>query len=34
LALNYFTWRTLVRQGGLKTAAAVDAMVEAVVGAK
>jgi AcrR family transcriptional regulator len=34
LALSYFTWRTLVRQGGLKTAAAVDAMVEAVVGAK
>ena len=34
LALSYFTWRTLVRQGGLKTAAAVDAMVEAIVGAK
>jgi AcrR family transcriptional regulator len=34
LALSYFTWRTLVRVGGLKPGAAVDAMVEAVIGAK
>ncbi len=34
LALNFFTWRTLVRDGGLKTAAAVEAMVQAVDGAR
>jgi hypothetical protein len=32
LALSYFTWRTLVREGGLKQGAAVDAMVEAIMG--
>jgi AcrR family transcriptional regulator len=30
LALSFFTWRTLVREGGLKQAAAVKAMVQAV----
>lgn len=30
LALSFFTWRTLAREGGLKRAAAVDAMVQAV----
>jgi AcrR family transcriptional regulator len=30
LALSFFTWRTLVADGGLKTKAAVDAMVQAV----
>ena len=34
LALSFFTWRTLAREGGLKRAAAVDAMVQAVDGAK
>lgn len=33
LALSYFTWRALVRDSGLKTPAAVAAMVEAVEGA-
>lgn len=33
LALSFFTWRTLVREGGLKPGAAVEAMVEAIVGA-
>ena len=33
LALSFFTWRTLVRERGLKQAAAVKAMVQAVVGA-
>lgn len=33
LALSFFTWRTLVRHGGLKQAAAVDAMVQAIEGA-
>jgi AcrR family transcriptional regulator len=33
LALSYFTWRTLARDGGLKTAAAVTTMVQAIVGA-
>lgn len=32
LALSYFTWRALVRDGGLKTAAAVAAMVGAIEG--
>lgn len=32
LALSYFTWRALVRDSGLKTPAAVAAMVEAVEG--
>jgi AcrR family transcriptional regulator len=30
LALSFFTWRTLVREGGLKPAAAVRAMVQAI----
>ena len=34
LALSFHTWRTLVREGGLKPAAAVDAMVQAVIGTK
>ena len=34
LALSFHTWRTLVREGGLKPAAAVDAMAQAVMGAK
>jgi AcrR family transcriptional regulator len=34
LALSFFTWRTLVREGGLKSGAAVDAMVRAVACAK
>jgi AcrR family transcriptional regulator len=33
LALSFFTWRTLVRDQGLKQAAAVKAMVHAVAGA-
>jgi AcrR family transcriptional regulator len=33
LALSFFTWRTLVRDGGLKPAAAVDVMVQAIDGA-
>ena len=33
LALSYFTWRSLVRDGGLRTGAAVRAMVEAIAGA-
>jgi hypothetical protein len=32
LALSFFTWRTLVRERGLKQAAAVNAMVDAVIG--
>jgi AcrR family transcriptional regulator len=34
LALSFFTWRTLVRDSGLKPAAAVDAMVQAIDGTK
>ena len=34
LALSFFTWRTLVRESGLKQGAAVEAMVQAVVCAK
>ncbi len=30
LAVSFFTWRTLTQAGGLKSAAAVDAMVQAV----
>lgn len=30
LALSFFTWRTLVREGGLKTVAAAEAMVQAI----
>jgi len=30
LALNYFTWRTLAREGGLKRSAAVAVMVQAI----
>ena len=33
LALSFFTWRTLVRQSGLETRAAVEVMVRAVEGA-
>jgi AcrR family transcriptional regulator len=33
LALSFFTWRTLVREGGLKQAAAVGVMVRAIDGA-
>lgn len=33
LALSFYTWRTLVRDSGLKQAAAVDAMVQAIDGA-
>jgi AcrR family transcriptional regulator len=33
LALSFFTWRTLVRDSGLKPAAAVEAMVRAIDGA-
>ena len=33
LALSFFTWRTLVRDAGLKTGAAVGAMVRAIDGA-
>ena len=32
LALSFFTWRTLTRDSGLKQAAAVSAMVEAIEG--
>jgi hypothetical protein len=34
LALSYSTWRTLVREGGLRPAAAVGAMVQAINCAK
>ena len=30
LALSFFTWRTLVREGGLEQGAAVGAMVNAI----
>jgi hypothetical protein len=30
LALSYFTWRTLVRESGLKQDAAVGAMLQAI----
>jgi hypothetical protein len=30
LALSSFTWRTLVRESGLKPKAAVEAMIEAI----
>jgi AcrR family transcriptional regulator len=30
LAMSYYTWRTLTREGGLSQAAAVDAMVQAI----
>lgn len=33
LALNFYTWRTLVRENGLKRATAVAAMVQAIEGA-
>jgi hypothetical protein len=33
LALSFFTWRTLVREGGLKQGAAVGAMIRAIDGA-
>lgn len=34
LAMSFFTWRTLTREGGLKRATAVDAMIHAVDRAK
>jgi hypothetical protein len=34
LALSYFTWRTLVRESGLKQGAAVEVMVQAIDGAR
>jgi AcrR family transcriptional regulator len=34
LALSFFTWRTLVRESGLKTETAVEAMVQAIECAK
>ncbi|MCL4767883.1 MAG: TetR/AcrR family transcriptional regulator [Hyphomicrobiaceae bacterium] len=34
LALSFFTWRTLVRDGGLKTRAAVEVLVQAIDCAK
>jgi AcrR family transcriptional regulator len=34
VALSFFTWRTLVREGGLKQAAAVEVMVRAIECAK
>jgi AcrR family transcriptional regulator len=34
LALSYWTWRTLVREAGMKQGAPVEAMVEAIEGAK
>jgi hypothetical protein len=34
LALSFFTWRTLVRERGLKQAAAVSAMADAIVSAR
>jgi AcrR family transcriptional regulator len=33
LALSFYTWRTLTREGGLQQGAAVDAMMETVLGA-
>ena len=30
LALSFFTWRTLVREGGLETSGAAEAMVQAI----
>jgi AcrR family transcriptional regulator len=33
LALSFFTWRTLVREDGLKQSAAVGAMIQAIEGA-
>ena len=33
LALSFYTWQTLTRDGGLKTIAAVTAMVDAIEGA-
>jgi AcrR family transcriptional regulator len=33
LALSFYTWRTLTREGGMEQAAAVDAMVEMIVAA-
>ncbi len=33
LALSFFTWRTLVRENGMRQADAVTAMVQAVIGA-
>lgn len=34
LALSFYTWRTLVRDGGLTRRAAVEAMLQAIEGAK
>jgi hypothetical protein len=30
LALSFFTWRTLVREGGLKRSAAAGVMIQAI----
>ena len=30
LAISFFTWRTLVREGGLEQSAAINAMVQAI----
>ena len=30
LTLSFYTWRTLVRENGLKPEAAVEAMIEAI----
>ena len=32
LALSFHTWRSLVREGGLDSAAAIDAMIAAIMG--
>jgi len=34
LALSFYTWRTLVRERGLSPVKAVEAMIQAVDGAK
>jgi hypothetical protein len=34
LALSFFAWRTLARESGLKPSAVVDAMVQAIDGAR
>jgi hypothetical protein len=31
LALSFYTWRTLVLEGGLRSDVAIDAMIEAIV---
>ena len=34
LALTFFTWRTLARDAGLKSAAVVETMAQAILAAK